>query len=376
LPDGSAGLWDISVTATDTSGASATSAFRLDVANLTKGSCEEDNLVGTSLRDVMYGLADDDWLRGGAADDVLVGGSGNDVLEGGAGNDTLIGGIPLGATIAGAPVVAEQCSDSNNGEDSHHADEHGDSDGHSHHDDEHGKPGNNLLNGGAGNDTLIGGAGNDLLIGGTGNDTLNTGLGADIIAFNRGGGQDIVLASAGADNTLSLGGGIRNSDLAFRHVGNDLILEAGPTSTGSGQASDQITFRDWYASPSNHSIANLQMISNVMSKSMQDSHDKLEGKAVWQFDFGALVKNFDQAVAAKGATDHWALANALLDKHLEHSSEGVLGGDLAWQYGTNGSLASVSLNAAQDVLGNSSFGANPQQVHKLSGLKDGVAMLG
>ncbi|MDO8262337.1 MAG: putative Ig domain-containing protein [Gallionella sp.] len=365
MPDGAAGLWDISVTATDTSGASATSAFRLDVANLIKGTSKEDNLAGTSPRDVMYGLGDDDKLSGGNADDVLVGGSGNDVLEGGAGNDTLIGGVPVGNSLAGAPVPVEAGRYDRHGEDSRH-------------DDDHDRPENNLLNGGAGNDILIGANGNDLLIGGIGNDTLNTGpstgsgqAGADIIAFNRGDGQDVVLASMGADNTVSLGGGIKLSDLAFSHVGNDLILETGP-STGSGQG-EQITFLDWYASLGNHSIANLQIIGNDLSAS---TSGKPDNKTIRQFDFSKLVASYDQAVAANSTTDHWALTNAMLDKHLEHSSGGALGGDLAWQYGMNGTLAMVSLNAAQDILDDNSFGSKPQHLHMPSKLKDGVAMLG
>jgi len=366
MPDGAAGLWDISVTATDTSGASAASAFRLDVANFIKGTGEEDKLNGTGLRDVMYGLAGDDWLRGGSAADVLVGGSGNDVLEGGSGNDILIGGIPGGSTLAGAPIPVEQSDDEHNcGKN---------------------KSGNNLLNGGSGNDTLIGGSRNDLLIGGTGNDIIDTGAGADIIAFNRGDAQDTVLVSpstdsgqapskGGADNTLSLGGGIKISDLHLRHLGNDLVLETGPTSTSSGQAltnleqtQDQITFRDWYASPNNHSINILQMIGNTEIKASKALID--------QYDFHKLVESFDKAVAANATTDHWALTNAKLDSHLEQSKGEALGGDLTYQYGKNGSLAMVSLGAAQDVLDSSSFGVNPQDLHNLSGLKDGLAKLG
>ncbi|OGS97667.1 MAG: hypothetical protein A3H31_12140 [Gallionellales bacterium RIFCSPLOWO2_02_FULL_57_47] len=352
MPSGAAGLWDISVTATDTSGASASSAFRLDVANLIKGTSKEDNLAGTPLRDVMYGLGDDDKLSGGNADDVLVGGSGNDVLEGGAGNDTLIGGVPVGSSLAGVPVPVEAGRYDRHGEDSRH-------------DDDHDRPENNLLNGGAGNDILIGANGNDLLIGGIGNDTLNTGTGADIIAFNRGDGQDVVLASMGADNTVSLGGGIKLSDLAFSHVGNDLILETGGT--------EQITLSGWYASLGNHSIANLQIIGNATPASSCDNPDK---KTIRQFDFGKLVASYDRAIATNGATDHWSLTNALLDKHLKHSGNGVLGGDLAWQYGMNGSLAAVSLNAAQDILDDKSFGSKPQHLHKQSSLREGVAMLG
>jgi hypothetical protein len=36
----------------------------------------------------------------------------------------------------------------------------------------------------------------------------------------------------------------------------------------------------------------------------------------------------------------------------------------------------LSLSAAQDVLGNSSFGGKAQDLRNLSGLKEGMAMLG
>ncbi len=67
------------------------------------------------------------------------------------------------------------------------------------------------------------------------------GLGGDIIAFNRGDGQDVVNASTGADNTLSLGGGIRYTDLSFSKSANDLMLSLGNA--------EQITLKDWYAIP-------------------------------------------------------------------------------------------------------------------------------
>ncbi|MFI3156852.1 MAG: calcium-binding protein [Methylococcaceae bacterium] len=343
LPNGSGGLWDINVTATDTSGVSATSAFGLDVADLIKGTGKEDALNGTVLRDLMYGLADNDWLRGAAAADVLVGGSGNDVLEGHSGDDILIGGIPVVATLAGAPVPVEL---GKHKEDSHH-------------NNERDKSGNNLLNGGTGNDSLIGGSKNDLLIGGIGNDAIDTGTGANIIAFNRGDGQDSVLSSTG-NNTLSLGSSIKISDLHLRHLGNDLILETGLL----GQAQDRITFCDWYASPKNRSIDTLQMIGNTETTASKAHID--------QYDFSRLVKNFDKAVAANASTDHWALTNAKLDKYLEVSKGEALGGDLSYRYGKDGSLATVSLNAAQDVMNSASFGINPQDLHNLFGLTDGL----
>jgi Ca2+-binding RTX toxin-like protein len=116
----------------------------------------------------------------------------------------------------------------------------------------YGLDGNDLLNGGADNDTIDGGNGSDFLIGGAGNDVIVTGPGADIVAFNCGDGQDTVMASAGQDNTISLGKCIRYADLQLSKNGNDLVL-----AVGNGE---QMTFKDWYAAAANHSVATLQMV--------------------------------------------------------------------------------------------------------------------
>lgn len=71
-----------------------------------------ENVIGTSMKDVLIGDAQantlmgqggDDTVRGGDGDDLLFGGDGNDMLYGDAGNDTLYGGwatIPLKAARA------------------------------------------------------------------------------------------------------------------------------------------------------------------------------------------------------------------------------------------------------------------------------------
>src|SRR3569623_1612877 len=112
--------------------------------------------------------------------------------------------------------------------------------------------GYNMLDGGQGLDSLMGGLGNELFIGGTGFDTIATGAGYDIIAFIRGDGQDTVVASVGADNTISLGGGINYQNMALSKTGNDLILLV-----GNG---DQITLQNWFDSQANRSVYDLQLV--------------------------------------------------------------------------------------------------------------------
>jgi hypothetical protein len=266
-------------------------------------------------------------LEGYAGNDTLSGSLSNDVLQGGDGTDTLRGGA-----------------------------------------------GNNLLDGGAGNDSLAGNTGNELFMGGAGNDTVNTGIGADIIAFNRGDGQDTVAASVGVDNALSLGDGIGYQDLALKKSGTNLILQLGVNpQTGTAE---QITLQSWYsAAANNHSVLNLLVITEAMAGYDPNSSDPLYNDKVENFDFTALVAAFDQARAANTNLQSWSLISKLTDARLWGSDAQALGGDLAYQYGLNGSLAGISLNAAQDVLGSPQFGVQAQTLQPLAGLQGGAMRL-
>ncbi len=56
------------------------------------GTRGDDDLDGTSRRDVICGLGGNDHLHGGGGNDLLLGDGGNDVLEGHGGGDVLVGG--------------------------------------------------------------------------------------------------------------------------------------------------------------------------------------------------------------------------------------------------------------------------------------------
>jgi Ca2+-binding RTX toxin-like protein len=274
-----------------------------------------ENLILTGTAAEGSGNDLDNLLRGNASANILVGGTGNDVLEGGAGDDSL-----------------------------------------------QGTSGNSLFNGGAGTDTLHGSLANDLLIGGTGNDLLDGGGGADIIAFNRGDGQDALAASAGQDDTLSLGGGIAYADLLFRKSGNDLILV---TATD-----EQLTFVDWYASTNNHSVATLQMVIEGTSDYDGASGDTLRNEHLQEFDFDGLVAAFDAARAATPGLTSWALSNALASFHLSGSDTAAIGGDLAYRYGRDGTLGDVSFTVATGILGDTGFGSSAQELQGLASLQN------
>ena len=258
-------------------------------------------------------------LAGGNGNDVQWASAGNDAVEGGAGNDRLYGGT-----------------------------------------------GSDLLAGGTGADLLDGARGTDLLIGGAGNDMIITGTGADLIAFSQGDGFDSVTVGSGS-TALSLGGGIAYSALSLRKSGNDLVLD-----TGSG---DGMNFKDWYLGTTNRNVLNLQVIAEAMAGFSPGGADALLDQKIENFDFKGLVGAFDDARAATPTLSSWALTNALTQFHLAGSDSAALGGDLAHQYGSNGTLAGIGVTAAQQVLGEAGFGGQAQTLHPLTGLQIGAQRL-
>src|SRR6266568_4205773 len=291
----------------------ANSLYRIEQLQFADGAT-----LGTS--DIQLDTSGADLLSGTSADSMLFAGAGNDVLQGGAGNDLV--------------------SDTS---------------------------GNNLLDGGAGNDWLSGGSGNDLLIGRAGNDVIKGGAGTDVFAFNKGDGQDVVDATAGQSDALSLGGGITYQDLALSKQNDDLVV-----GTGNGES---VTLKSWYVSSANHAVLNLQVIAEAMAGFDANSADPLLNKKVQTFDFTQLVNAFDAARAADPGLTSWALTNALTQYHLSGSDDAALGGDLAYQYGLNGTLAGIGFDKAQDVLNDPQFGAQAQALHPLSSLQDGAVRL-
>jgi Ca2+-binding RTX toxin-like protein len=257
-------------------------------------------------------------LRGGLGPDTLSGEAGPTVLEGGGGNDTIVD-----------------------------------------------TEGNNAVSGGEGDDDITTGDGNDIIVGGAGNDTIHTGGGANVIAFNSGSGIDTLYSAAGASNTLSFGGGIGYDDLSLSKDGNDLIVSAG--------GGDAMVLKDWYAGQNN--VLNLQIVHDASDEFDAGLTDPLYNRKVQTFDFLGLVGAFDQALAASPGLTSWAVTNALLQFHLSGADDAALGGDLAYWYGKNGSLAGISLQAAQQVIGASGFGSDAQTLRPFSGLQEGFVKL-
>ena len=288
---------------------------------LTLGSNVENLILTGTTAIVGTGNALNNLLRGNTANNTLNGLGGFDVLEGGAGNDVLIDTV-----------------------------------------------GGNYFNGGAGTDTLNGGTAGDFFMGGAGNDTINTGNGADVIAFNAGDGQDALNPSSCVDDTLSLGGaGLNYANLTFQKTGNNLVLNV--------SATDKITFTNWYAASANKNVLNLQVVAEAMAGFNPNGGNPLLDNKIEKFNFQGLVGAFDAALAANPTLTTWALTNALTQFQLAGSDTAALGGDLAYYYGLNGTLAGIGFDKAQDVVTGTGFGTQAQTLRPLASLQDGVTPL-
>jgi Ca2+-binding RTX toxin-like protein len=316
------GIWQVVLTATDSVGASVSTDLALIIhardGTAAVGGKGDDLLYGGSGDEALIARGGNDALFGGAGEDVLIGGSGSDVLQGGGDSDVL-----------------------------------------------HGGAGQNVLDGGAGDDLIYGGRGSSLIAGGSGNDILFTGSGSDVIVFNRGDGGDTLIGDRFADNTLSLGGGIRYADLSFSRDGRNLVVNTG--------GDDRIVLKNWYAGK--HSVLNLQIVLDASDEFEAGSPDPLYNRRVQTFDFRGLVSAFDEARRASPGLTSWALTNALLQFHLSGADDAALGGDLAYWYAKQRSFGGISLAAAQQVIGAAGFGSDAQTLRPFSGLQEGFVKL-
>jgi Ca2+-binding RTX toxin-like protein len=276
------GSVDLSVTATDSAGASVATRFLVAVepapgVTLT-GTTGNDTILGSPGNDTLSGGAGIDWVQSDAGDDTLgyavdatwsgrfvaknVGSPGHagsgavasitgkgrsfDLFDGGGGADRLIGtaqddALFLDDRYSPAPHTAARLAgiehiDAGDGDDvidltsSQYA------------------YGAATLFGGEGNDVLWASAGDDRLDGGPGNDQLDGGAGADTYLFGRGADRDTVYdrqSTPSEVDVLELGANISPEELWFQREGNDLEVSV----IGTG---DSMTLSRWYESEAYH----------------------------------------------------------------------------------------------------------------------------
>jgi Ca2+-binding RTX toxin-like protein len=295
-----------------------------------------DTIDGGLGYDRLYGDAGDDIINGGAADttrkassDTLYGGSGNDVLiVGSANGQALYGEAGNDIYIAGSGWTWMEDTG-----------------------------GSNLFLGGSASDDINMGDGNDLAIGGRGSDSYDGDrdgdgiLGRDVLAFNKGDGQDNVW-ELDAASTISLGGGTLYSNLS---------LEVSTVSLKLNVATSSITFQRWYdvAPFATPKIKYLQIVIEGTKLYSPSSADPMRNQKVQYFDFLGLVAAFD---AARAAGQNFNVADNLARFRLWGSNDVAFGGALAYQYAKSGSLGTLSYQQMRAVIGDPAFGNAAQPI--------------
>ena len=201
----------------------------------------DDDLRGTSGRDVIQALGGDDEVEGRGGNDVICGDAGDDELEGGRGNDLIqdetgddeIDGGPGNDRLFGN--LGDDEIDGGRGDDVLLGGTGDEEDFYPGRDRLKGGPGNDLLNGGHGDDVLFGGRGDDELEGYLGEDRLEGGPGSDVLRDSVGAGNDLLLGGRGDDEVH---GGEGNDEL-FGGPGNDALFgEDGDDELSGGRGDD------------------------------------------------------------------------------------------------------------------------------------------
>jgi len=112
----------------------------------------------------------------------------------------------------------------------------------------------------------------------------------------------------------------------------------------------------------------------IITVSPAQSGDPLANDKVETFDFKGVVAAFDAATSSGHGVSKWALTNALAQFQLGGSDTAALGGDMAYQYGVNGTLAGVAMSAAQEVAGSTQFGKVAQTLKPQTQPQDPAAV--
>ena len=332
------GLLNVSVTATDLHGATATSTFSLDIQNVNDAPIVVAHLAdqqvahGKRFSIVVPATTFDDWdiVHGDSLSYSATLANGEELpkwLKFDAATRTFSGkaegsdklSILLTATDqAGASVTqAFTLSTAKDEHDKKCDEEHDQS-------------------------TIIDTTQDEIIVSSSQNDIIHTGNGADSIVFGRGDGQDTVYGGEGTDNTLILTDGIGMADIALSKHGNDLVLETGAT--------DQLTFRNWYDTTANYkSVLTLDIISSAVNEfDCKSKSDHPEINTTFdQYDFGAVVAVFDQAWAADSTTQRWNAAQSLAAAHVDDGEDAALGSPAFNEVGIASLLA---LRQTQDAL--------------------------
>ncbi len=265
-----------------------------------------ENVLGGSANDIINANALDnrlegndgnDYLNGAAGNDTLLGGIGNDNLRGGLGNDVMDGGDGVdyadyrdmsASVVVNLSIITQQNTQAGGLDTLLNLENISSGSGN---DTLTGNDLNNVLQGYAGDDSISGGLGNDVLQGGLGKDILRGGLGNDNVSgaegndtyvFARGEGADVLVdtdATVGNSDILAFQTGITNSQLWFKHTGNDLVVSVIGTT-------DQVTIKDWYVSGAS-TLNTTSVVESISAGGKALSYTKVEALVSAMASFAA-----------------------------------------------------------------------------------------
>ncbi|AUW57637.1 hypothetical protein C1T17_05500 [Sphingobium sp. SCG-1] len=319
-----------------------------DAASRGTGNGQANILTGHDGANWLYGLGGDDKLNGLGGDDVLDGGAGADLMTGGDGNDSYyvdnVGDKVVETKSAGGTDTVLSSVNFTLDKFVENATALGTANVNL-----TGNSAANVLTGNAGDNVLDGGGSADRMIGGAGDDTYYVSTSGDMVVENAGGGNDLVIASAGytmADNVerLLLAGttgmgtgnaldnemtGNASANKLFGMSGNDILLGLGGNDTiEGGEGADWI-----YGGAGSDKLTGGAGHDYFVFNTPASSGDK-DKIADFSVNNDSLV--FDNAVfSALGADGHlndgyFAVGKAAMtaDQHLIYnSSTGVLSYD-------------------------------------------------
>jgi Ca2+-binding RTX toxin-like protein len=275
------------------------------LAELLRGTGEDDYLAGYAGNDLINGLEGSDYVvgMGGAdtlighwGDDSLFGGEGNDVLQGNEGSDDLVG------------HTGNDSLDGGTGNDTLHGDDGNDTlSGGTGSDDLRGHAGADVITGGAGADTLSGGDANDRLDGGDGDDALTGDLGNDTLLGAA--GDDGLAGGEGAD---SLDGGAGNDSLEGGAGADTLVGGAGNDTLSGGvgdNAVDRLILNSLNGTDtlllvtgSGDKIGISKAVFTATAGTVGAATDLAGLGAAWSYAGGALLYDADQGGAGVAVT--------------------------------------------------------------------------
>jgi len=219
------------------------------------GGAGADSIVGGFGNDSILGGGGNDSISGGDDNDTIYGGSGDDSLDGGAGTNLLSGEKGNDVYYVNANARSTIKEEYNGGTDSVYVS------GVSSY--TLGKEIEKLvlqsssaamLQGNELNNVITGNAGSDTITGGKGDDTLDGGAGLDTYKFTRGFGHDTIIDSRASIPPLDADLYQIDSSLSITN-----LIVTRPSGTNDAVISfldggDSITFKSWYAMPSQPSF--------------------------------------------------------------------------------------------------------------------------